>query len=523
MSKIKIPSIINKIFSVIFFLVFAGLLYLIIYKGYENQSDRNLINCTFLQHINIILSFIVFTAVFIVIYLIYNRLRNRSRVVKIIRKRDYTPLIIIIVCAFMFIFQLISAYLLVCNPVTDLQILNGFSADFAYNGNFDLIHSGYMDHYMVKYQNNFAILFILSFLYRMSYLLTGSISVYLPVIINTLAINLSVILTVFLSRKLLGDRKAFFVLFLCVIFAPFYTYTVYYYTDSLSIPLVVGSIYLFVYAVGCDKRWRKYIMTALCGGMIFLGFEIKGSIFIILVAILIYTVLKLSLKRAAVLALTFLFGFFVFAGIYTTAFNQSKIVTKEMSEKYQYPYTHWIMMGLNGYGQYKSEDSRYTHSFSNKELKKEANIEKIKHRLEKFGVNGTIKHLAKKSVWTWQDGTYYISHHIEKPLHKNILHDFVLKNGPNHFIFYAYSCAFQLYLILMMIISSFKAIRNPKPDFMTLLRLIVFGAFLFFLIWETRSRYLYNFTPLFIILSVDGLSYICKGISKKISRSEIKI
>lgn len=523
MTKKKIPSIINKIFSVIFFLVFSGLLYLIINKGYENQHDKNLINCTFLQHINIILAFILITTVFIVIYLTYNRVYNHLRVDKIISKNYYTHLIIITVCALMFIFQLAFGYLLANQPVTDLQILNGFSADFAQNGNFDLIRSGYMDHYMIKYQNNFAILFILSFIYRISYLLTGSISAYLPVIVNTLAINLSVILTVFLSRKLFGDRKAFFTLFLCVFFAPFYTYTAFYYTDSLSMPFVVGSIYLFVCAFKCEEKRKKYILTALCGGLIFLGFELKGSIIILLVAILLYIVLKLSLRRAAILALTVLFGFIMISGIYSTAFARAGIVSNEMSERYQYPYTHWLMIGLKGYGQYTKSDSQYTHSFSNKELKTSANIKKIKHRIEKFGLNGMIKHLGKKAVWTWQDGTYYISHHIEKPLHKNFLHDFVLKNGPNHFIFYAYSCAFQLFLILMMIISSFKAIRNPKPDFMTLLRLIVFGAFLFFLMWETRSRYLYNLTPLFIILSVDGLSYICDGISKKLSRSEIKI
>ena len=519
MSKLKIPSILNKIFSIIFFTVFAMLFVLIIDVGYQNESDVNVLHCSPEQQVEIVFTMLLMFSAFVLIYLIYNRIQDHSKLSRINNIKEYIPLLILIVCAFMFALQLAFGYLLASKPVTDVNIVNGFAASFAENGNFDLIKSDYMDHYMIKYQNNFAYLFILSSLYRISYLLTGSISVYLPIILNTFAINLSVVLTVFLSRRLFGDRKALFTLFLCLIFAPFYTYTAYYYTDSLSMPFLIGSLYLFVYAFDCRKKSKKYLLTALCGGLLFLSFKLKGSIIILLVAMLIYIVLKLSLKRAAALALSLVMGFMMVCTMYTTAFNRAGIVPFEMSEKYQYPYTHWLMIGLKGNGNYNKQDSRYTHSFSNKELKTIANIDKIKNRVDEFGVKGMIKHLAKKAIWTWKDGTYYISHHIENPLHKNILHDYILINGPNSFIFFAYSCAFQLFLILMMTISAFKAIKNPKLNFMTLLRLIVFGAFLFFLVWETRSRYLYNMTPLFIILSIDGLSYFCNGIRKKLSRS----
>ena len=37
------------------------------------------------------------------------------------------------------------------------------------------------------------------------------------------------------------------------------------------------------------------------------------------------------------------------------------------------------------------------------------------------------------------------------------------------------------------------------------MQLAVFGLFLFLLIWETRSRYLVNFVPVFLLLGADGL------------------
>ena len=114
---------------------------------------------------------------------------------------------------------------------------------------------------------------------------------------------------------------------------------------------------------------------------------------------------------------------------YSAVFKSMNIVTEEQSDKYEYPVTHWIMMGLKGLGHYNLKDSQYTESFPTKAEKQEANIEEIKNRIKDFGIPGLASHIASKTVWTWEDGTYYISHHIEKPVRRNILHEFVLDEG----------------------------------------------------------------------------------------------
>ena len=501
----RISLNINRVFSMVFTVVFSLLLILILAKGYTNEHDNNTYNCTEFEKLRIIIAFIVFVFSAFVIFYVFNRICNRSKLIKKADKSLYSPLIILTTCAFLFVFQLSCGYLLACKPVTDVRILNLFSADFAKNGNFDLVRTDFMDHYMIKYQNNFAALFLLSLIYRLSYLFTGTVSIYLPTFVNAFAINASVVMTVFLTRRIFGERRAYFVLLLCLLFAPFYTYTAFYYTDSLSMPFLTGSVYLFVYAFNSDNIVKKLILFLLCGALVFLSFKLKGSIIIILCAVLIYAFLKLGIKEFSVLALSFIIGVGFAFGIYTAKFQESGILTEDLSNRYEYPYTHWVMLGLKGYGNYNKADSEYTHSFSDKELKISANLKKIGKRINKYKAKGFVKHLIKKSVWTWEDGTYYISHHIENPVHKNKLHSYVLRDGEMHFVFYEYSCAFQLFLILMMIISAVKSFNRPKLDFSAFLRLVVFGAFLFFLIWETRSRYLYNFTPLFLILAVDGL------------------
>lgn len=42
-------------------------------------------------------------------------------------------------------------------------------------------------------------------------------------------------------------------------------------------------------------------------------------------------------------------------------------------------------------------------------------------------------------------------------------------------------------------------------EFSVLLKGLIFGVFLFFLVWETRSRYLMNFTPVFLLVAADGI------------------
>lgn len=113
--------------------------------------------------------------------------------------------------------------------------------------------------------------------------------------------------------------------------------------------------------------------------------------------------------------------------------------------------------------------------------------------------------MIEKAVWTWQDGTYYISYHNRKPKNDNILMDFLHIDGKYNKAFQNYSSALQLFILLMICISALKTLIKPKVDEMLLIKGVVFAAFLFFLLWETRSRYLFDMTPLFILLMVDGM------------------
>ena len=163
-------------------------------------------------------------------------------------------------------------------------------------------------------------------------------------------------------------------------------------------------------------------------------------------------------------------------------------------------------------------DAEYTGRRDGRDAKVEANMEIINSRIEQRnnrtnGVDDMLTHLDQKSVWTWEDGAYFISHHIDQPRNgRNFLHELVLNDGENHMVLYAYCCGFQLFLILMMALSAFRCIIKPSVNEYVLMRGVVLAIFVFLLIWETRSRYLYNFTPAFLMLAVDGLDTVKSGI-----------
>lgn len=517
MNSNRLSKTLNRIFHIIFFLCFGTVFFAILFTGYESEK----LGYSSKERMLVIAGFVVILAVFTAVYILIQKYNNRSKLNNEPKFTDKHALIFIFsAVGILLILQFLAGYLLQMNPVTDMRYIERYARDFAATGNFDLIQRDCANGsvYLIRYPNNFALVFLLSAIYRVCTLIFGYVPSLVPVAFNALAINISVLFTVLTARKIFGNRKAIFVLMLCFLFAPFYTYVPYYYTDSLSMPFCIGAIYLFVCAVKSDKKYKKYIMLAVCGALIFIGYKLKGSLIILIAAMLIYTVLKFSIKKVLCIVLALVAGFGSIGAVYTVGFNNSGIVTKEQSDRYEYPLTHWVMMGLKGLGHYNLKDSNYTDSFTSKAEKQDANIKEIKKRIKDLGVDGLTKQIINKAVWTWEDGTYYISHHIEDCKRENLLHSFVLDKGENHLIFFIYSNGFQLFILFMILLSIIKGCIKPEINLMTLFKGIIFAALIFFIIWETRSRYLYNLIPVFMIVTVDGLDFLSSGICKFIER-----
>ena len=426
----------------------------------------------------------------------------------------------IIGIALMFILQLTLGYFLISKPVTDWMTIDTIARNFARNGNFDNMYQGLPKgryDYMARYTNNNGILIILSFYYRAVYLIFGNVSTFAPVILNTVFIHVSVIFTFLIAKKIFGYKGAFLTLACCILFLPYYTYTAYYYSDSLSIPFTVISIYFVIKGQERLKQNKHdFHVSTICfffsGIFIAIGYVIKGSLFIVLIGAVVYIFLCGNIKKSLLSILCIIMTTLVLILSINIFIDSLDIVSDEKLYAEKYPVEHWIMMGLDGNGGFNQKDASFTARAGNYDQKKQADKKEIQKRLSLMGVDGTIKHLYRKLIYTWSDGTYYIQHHLNRfdshgkiMEEENILFEFVLNDGEHYEAFRTYSSVYHMCMLMGICCSGYFYLKKIRPDKITLIHGIIFGVILFFSIWETRSRYLYNFTPLFIITAVDGI------------------
>lgn len=492
-----ISRIFDKIFHDVFFGIFAIVTFIAICAIFGTNFFGVILAAVFLA---------ISYAIFPKIHKKYSNISDKN-----------LSIAFLIMLAIMLVVQFVLALNMISKPITDWHVINEVSKSYAINGNMEHIYDNlpYNRDYLARYTNNNGITVLFSFYYRIIYLISGTIPIEAPVILNTLFISASVVFCYLIAKKAFGNFYALITMILCILFLPYYTYCTYFYTDSISMPFVILSIYLFICGYDSKKILNKIILFFFSGISCAIGFELKGSVIIALIAVIVYMIYKGGIKKILLGSGTIIAGFLVIAIAFNGLVSSLQITDEETLYREQYPLTHWVMMGLKDDGNFDQADSTFTYRAGNYDEKKAANIQEIGNRISNYGVFGLINHFIIKANFTWSDGTYWISHHIYNPYNgRNLLYEFFLMDGNWFPIFKSISSGMQLCMLIMICVSLFSCVKKPRFDYITLMHIITFGVYLFFLIWETRSRYIFNFTPIFIIIWADGIINILNKLKK---------
>lgn len=418
------------------------------------------------------------------------------------------------------IIQLISAFTLKFTPISDLGYVDRAARDFCQTWDKADLYGRLPErhnNYFARYTNNQALLVILSLVYSACEKISGNMPLIVPVLINTAGLHISYILMYFIAGKLFKDK--FTPLFCAVAgagFSVFYTYTPYFYTDSMSMPFAMGSIYLFLCGTENPKMKTKIPQLIFSGLLLIAGFKIKGNVIILLPAFLLYlavTCTKMNRKAYLKTLCILLAGIIASSALCTGFIKSFDIADKSELEEIQFPPEHWVMMGLHDRGGFYSEDFWFTVNSGNYEQKKAADIKEIRKRVADYGIPGMIKHIAKKVSYTWGDGTYFIGYYLRHCEETNLFKNFVGKSDVFKFLCSVYQCML-LFMILFSFISGAMAEKQGKEIF---LKIVICGVYFFFLIWETRSRYLVNFSPVFIITVAYSVKTIAAAVKRHFS------
>lgn len=373
--------------------------------------------------------------------------------------------------------------------------------------------------YFSQFPNNWALLIILSNYYKLVYTLTGDISIYAAGLFNTAVIQIGLFFLYRCLRLIFEDnRKTALCILLMLGYAPLYTYSSYLYTDSVSLPFVTAAVYLIIKAKRSESAKAFFGFITAAGLVIAVGYSVKGSLAVILIASVIYLAVNLPLKRwlpaAGIMAVLLV----IFNTVLLHSYAISKgISSEEQLDRYRFPTTHWIMMGLKDEGGFDGEEHNFTKFQPDYETRKIKSKEVISQRLSDMSAADMCEHLVQKLGFTWGDGTYYINHHLGHSEYNFI--KYLISRGTKALLYFqSYHFMILIAMAMSVISGAFKGERNS----MSYIRLAMFGLTLFLIIWETRSRYLFNFIPLMLIMAADGIDFtagIIKSAKGKTTKS----
>lgn len=372
------------------------------------------------------------------------------------------------------VFQLNFAFIQDFTPKNDLSYIctgaeNIVTGNPVYN-NIPEIHK----HYFAVYPNNHMIFTVIYGFYRLEYIFTGNIKNIFPIIFNIINLDISYILMYKISGIINTPEKSVICALRGLMLTPFVTYSAFFYTDSMAMPYIMGSIYLYI------KYKNKISDIIICSILIAVGYKFKGSTGLLIPSIILDMLInkrKDRLKNISVLIMVFVIFCMTLSKISAGIIS----IDDAELEKYRFPLIHWIMMSVNGRGGYCAEDFRYTLSFNGYENKINADISRLAGKLSDMGFSGFFSHLICKISYTWRDGTYMTGYYNK--------YNFLRSYG-----FYIFTAVFHfktLYDIVYKYISG---------KYYNIIKIVIITLSLFLMVWETRCRYLVSFFPLFMLI-----------------------
>lgn len=360
--------------------------------------------------------------------------------------------------------------------------------------------------YFGRYANNYPFTVILYYLFKgMDFFgLTCYTSVLM--VINVLLIDISGVFAVKLMRMLKGDIWGVKLLVLFLLCPTTYVWIVFTYTNTFSMPFIMGTLYFGIKAMRKRRRRVRNIVIAAVLGAV--GYQIRPSTIVPIIAVILGILFALRIRRFREKCVLIGIILVIFTGVMLLSSNICKTHLKNPDMDKTFPFTHWLMMGMNPKenGFVNRKDVEFTMSFPTKEEKMRQNIRQMKSRLVKMGPRGYAALLAKKLQMVWGLGTdgyqgYYVNGENISGVHKYLFGD---KGGLARIYCQIFRCTIFLFALLSILFQ----LRKKGVEEFFIISLTALGVIAFFLLWETNKKYNICFMELFLILMGDGMTRV---------------
>lgn len=500
-------KITNYFIQIVTFLIFIIIFFCSL--GYDSNVYYH--DNVFLSLIFSVITLIVWTVIY---WIVYKKLKIPSERFEII---------------FLIIYFFIVS-LLQITVLKQLSVAPGWDFGMVFSNAKSFVYTGVREinvypEYFQFFPNN-----IMLFVFEVIFIKIGSLfhieAIYSAYIMNIVFIDMALLLLYLTIRKISNSKNAMFGLILTLFFLSLFLYTPIIYSDTMTLFIPVGFVYLF--SLKDDKKViskRNIIIFILIGILLFLGKELKITSLIIFIALTIgYFIVKFKLIK------------FVNIGISLSVLIICELlfkITIVNNDKFQFqvndygsvPVTHWVMMGVedinvdnsgrNSYGGYNEADYKLTESFKSSKDAIRFNLTETKNRISKMGISSYTDYLVRKSINTWTDGYYFsnVKLSINSNHQNSFLYKFLIADSKSTNIFRGITQGVQYAFIIILLASCVLKVKSDKSfDY---LKLAVIGLVIFFLLWENRSRYIFNYIPIFILIIVDFYNSLKEKVDDK--------
>lgn len=193
---------------------------------------------------------------------------------------------------FMGIVQIIMIFPLRYTPKWDVDALFGGASEWVMTGDFASYHA-----YFAYFHNNWGGLILFRAVFGTAKLF-GAKDYFLVASVFNSALSLSTMyLTGSVCEKLVGIRGRMMAYFIFSISLPFYFIAPAFYTDALTMAFPILIFRLYLAAREQEKLIKRLLIFALMGLAAGVGYGIKATVVIMLIAVIIDAALYKNLKR----------------------------------------------------------------------------------------------------------------------------------------------------------------------------------------------------------------------------------
>ena len=297
------------------------------------------------------------------------------------------------------------------------------------------------------------------------------------------------------------------------------------YSTVMSMTPFVIVLYLEILLLEDHGVIRNLLYFSLLAMMLFLGYKIRPTVLISMIAFGI--IAGLWLRRDWIknhwkqLILLLLVGAALFTGLLALEGKLVEKVSPNRDVSLEYPLSLWVMIGLTENGKHSNEDELLISSFSNRQEKESAIYHTIRERITRRGVWGMASLYKRKLSSLWSDSMNGSVELLGYSDSEGRWKDRLFFDHNDFFVFYSQS--FNLLCFGCVFWGIFRKLngqykkkvdREANSVFAgssfegkaeLLLELTFLGIILFQLIWETADHYSVSVEFLKLLLAAEGV------------------